>query len=54
MTTRFLTFSLGDGPAYNARAHLAMLAVMAHAPAGSEFLIISDRGTSAGSRGMPG
>lgn len=42
-TTRFLTFSLGDGPAYNARAHLAMLAMMAQAPAGSEFLIISDR-----------
>jgi hypothetical protein len=42
-TTRFLTFSLGDGPAYNARAHLAMLAMMGHAPVGSEFLLITDR-----------
>lgn len=43
MKTRFLTFSLGDAPAYTARAHLAMLAMMGHAPAESEFLIITDR-----------
>ena len=43
MTTRFLTFGLGDAPAYTTRAHLAMLATMGQAPAGSEFLIITDR-----------
>ena len=43
MTARFLTFSLGDEPGYTARAHFAMLAMMAQAPAGSEFLLITDR-----------
>lgn len=40
---RFVTLSLGDYHDLTARAHLAMLAGMAHAPAESEFCIVTDR-----------
>lgn len=40
---RFVTLSLGDCHDLTARAHLAILAAMAHAPAESEFCVVTDR-----------
>lgn len=43
MLTRYVTLSLGDRHDLTARAHLALLAAMAHAPAPAEFCIVTDR-----------
>lgn len=43
LPTRFVTLSLGERHDLTARAHLSILSAMAHAPAGSEFCIVTDR-----------
>lgn len=43
MLTRYVTLSLGERHDLTARAHLALLAVMAHAPQPAEFCIVTDR-----------
>lgn len=43
MLTRYVTLSLGERHDLTARAHLALLAAMGHAPAPAEFCIVTDR-----------
>jgi len=43
MLTRYVTLSLGERHDLTARAHLALLAVMAHAPQPAEFCIVTDK-----------
>ncbi len=43
MNTRFVTLSLGERHDLTARAHLSILTVMAWAPPGCEFCIVTDR-----------
>lgn len=40
--TRYVTMSLGDLDAYHSRAHMALLAVMAHAPRPCEMMVVTD------------
>ena len=43
MLTRYVTLSVGDRHDLTARAHLAVLAMMAHAPQPAEICIVTDR-----------
>lgn len=43
MLTRYVTLSLGERHDLTARAHLALLAAMAHAPQPAEFCLVTDR-----------
>jgi len=40
---RFTTFTVGDDPAYHARTWMLLLTTMAHAPADSEYVVVTDR-----------